>query len=75
VIDKASPRTFARRRGSRSAGVPPFGHGLPILMEEALARVRHRLRAGGDGNTLFAIDPRKLAEATKAPAVTVAQLA
>ena len=31
--------------------------------------------AGGDGNTLFAVDPRKLAEATTARTVTVAELA
>ena len=53
-------------------GVPPFGHGLPLLMDEALLKQHVVYAAGGDGNTLFAVDPRKLAEATGARLIRVA---
>jgi prolyl-tRNA editing enzyme YbaK/EbsC (Cys-tRNA(Pro) deacylase) len=75
VIDKASPDDVRASTGFTVGGVPPFGHGLPVLMDEALCQYDVVYAAGGDGNTLFAIDPRKLAEATGARLVRVAELA
>jgi prolyl-tRNA editing enzyme YbaK/EbsC (Cys-tRNA(Pro) deacylase) len=75
VIDKASPDTVRASTGFAVGGVPPFGHGLPILMDEALLEYEVVYAAGGDGNALFAVDPRKLAEATSARLVTAAELA
>jgi prolyl-tRNA editing enzyme YbaK/EbsC (Cys-tRNA(Pro) deacylase) len=75
VIGKASPDDVRAATGFAVGGVPPFGHGLPVLMDEALLEYDVVYAAGGDGNTLFAIDPRKLAEATNARTVKVAELA
>jgi prolyl-tRNA editing enzyme YbaK/EbsC (Cys-tRNA(Pro) deacylase) len=75
VIDKATPDHVRASTGFAVGGVPPFGHGLPLLMDETLLEYDVVYAAGGDGNALFAIDPRKLAEATAARLVTVAELA
>jgi prolyl-tRNA editing enzyme YbaK/EbsC (Cys-tRNA(Pro) deacylase) len=75
VIDKATPDDVRASTGFAVGGVPPFGHGLPVLLDEALLEYEVVYAAGGDGNTLFSIDPRKLAEATSARMVTVGELA
>ena len=75
VIDQASPEHVRASTGFAVGGVPPFGHGLPVMIDEALFEYDVVYAAGGDGNTLFAVDPRKLAEATDARTVRVAELA
>ena len=75
VIDKATPEDVRASTGFAVGGVPPFGHGLPVMIDEALLEYDVVYAAGGDGNTLFAVDPRRLAEATQARLVTVAELA
>jgi prolyl-tRNA editing enzyme YbaK/EbsC (Cys-tRNA(Pro) deacylase) len=42
-------------------GVPPIGHGLPVVFDTALLDYDVIYAAGGDGNTLFAVSPRQLA--------------
>jgi prolyl-tRNA editing enzyme YbaK/EbsC (Cys-tRNA(Pro) deacylase) len=42
-------------------GVPPIGHGLPVVFDSALLDYEVIYAAGGDGNTLFAVAPRQLA--------------
>jgi prolyl-tRNA editing enzyme YbaK/EbsC (Cys-tRNA(Pro) deacylase) len=42
-------------------GVPPIGHGLPVVFDAALLDYDVIYAAGGDGNTLFAVAPRQLA--------------
>jgi prolyl-tRNA editing enzyme YbaK/EbsC (Cys-tRNA(Pro) deacylase) len=42
-------------------GVPPIGHGLPVLFDTALLDYELIYAAGGDGNTLFEVDSRQLA--------------
>jgi prolyl-tRNA editing enzyme YbaK/EbsC (Cys-tRNA(Pro) deacylase) len=73
VIDQATPDDVRAATGFPVGGVPPFGHGLPVLMDETLLGQDVVYAAGGDGNTLFAIDPRKLADATGARLIRVAQ--
>jgi prolyl-tRNA editing enzyme YbaK/EbsC (Cys-tRNA(Pro) deacylase) len=75
VIDKATPEDVRAATGFSVGGVPPFGHGLPIMLDEALLEYEEVYAAGGDGNTLFAVDPRALADATGARIVRVAELA
>jgi prolyl-tRNA editing enzyme YbaK/EbsC (Cys-tRNA(Pro) deacylase) len=75
VIDKATPDDVRAATGFPVGGVPPFGHGLPVVLDEALLEHDVVYAAGGDGNTLFAVDPRALAEATNARLVKVAELA
>ena len=75
LIDKATPEDVRASTGFAVGGVPPFGHGLPIMIDEALLEYDEVYAAGGDGNTLFAVDPRALADATGARIVRVAELA
>jgi prolyl-tRNA editing enzyme YbaK/EbsC (Cys-tRNA(Pro) deacylase) len=42
-------------------GVPPIGHGLPVVFDSALLEYDVIYAAGGDGNTLFECAPRELA--------------
>lgn len=42
-------------------GVPPIGHGLPVVFDTALLDYEVIYAAGGDGNTLFEVAPRQLA--------------
>ena len=55
-------------------GVPPFGHGLSVILDEALLRHDRVWAAGGDGNTLFEVDPRKLADCVDARVASIAAL-
>jgi prolyl-tRNA editing enzyme YbaK/EbsC (Cys-tRNA(Pro) deacylase) len=75
VIGKATPEDVRAATGFAVGGVPPFGHGLPIMLDQALLEYDEVYAAGGDGNTLFAVDPRALADATGARIVRVAELA
>ncbi len=52
--------------GFAIGGVPPFGHGLPVIFDAALLRHERVWAAAGDANSLFCEDPRKLAECTSA---------
>jgi prolyl-tRNA editing enzyme YbaK/EbsC (Cys-tRNA(Pro) deacylase) len=47
--------------GFAIGGVPPIGHGLPVIFDTALLDYELIYAAGGDGNTLFEVAPRKLA--------------
>ena len=73
VIDKATPDDVRAATGFAVGGVPPFGHGLPIVMDETLLEYDLVYAAGGDGNTLFSVDPNKLADATGASLVRIAE--
>jgi prolyl-tRNA editing enzyme YbaK/EbsC (Cys-tRNA(Pro) deacylase) len=42
-------------------GVPPIGHGLPVVFDAALLDYDLIYAAGGDRNTLFEVKPRELA--------------
>jgi prolyl-tRNA editing enzyme YbaK/EbsC (Cys-tRNA(Pro) deacylase) len=47
-------------------GVPPVGHGLPVVFDEALLRHERVWAAAGDPHSLFCVDPRRLADCTDA---------
>ena len=70
-VRQASPDEVRAATGYAVGGVPPFGHGLPVVFDEALLAYDTIYAAGGDGNTLFAISPRSLSEATGARVVPV----
>lgn len=65
-VRMASPDEVRAATGYPVGGVPPFGHGLPVLFDEWLMRYDRVWAAGGDGNTLFEITPERLAECTRA---------
>jgi prolyl-tRNA editing enzyme YbaK/EbsC (Cys-tRNA(Pro) deacylase) len=58
--------------GFSIGGVPPFGHGLPVVLDEELLDHESVWAAGGDGHSLFEIAPSKLAECTHAVVAPVA---
>ena len=73
VIDKATPDDVRASTGFTVGGVPPFGHGLPVMIDEALLDYDVVYAAGGDGNTLFAVAPRTLADAIGARVARVGE--
>jgi prolyl-tRNA editing enzyme YbaK/EbsC (Cys-tRNA(Pro) deacylase) len=58
---QASPDEVRAATGFAIGGVPPIGHGLPVIFDAALLDYDRIYAAGGDGNTLFEVAPRDLA--------------
>jgi prolyl-tRNA editing enzyme YbaK/EbsC (Cys-tRNA(Pro) deacylase) len=71
-IRQAAPEEVRAATGFPVGGVPPFGHELPVVVDEALLEHKTVWAAGGDGNTLFEVDPRRLVECTAARVEPVA---
>jgi prolyl-tRNA editing enzyme YbaK/EbsC (Cys-tRNA(Pro) deacylase) len=65
----ATPDEVRAATGFSVGGVPPFGHGLPVLFDESLLRYERVWAAGGDANSLFEVDPRELIDCTTAQVV------
>src|ERR687893_353176 len=63
-VRQASPEEVRAATGFSVGGVPPFGHGLPVVLDEALLGFPTVWAAGGDGHSLFAVDPRRLIDCT-----------
>lgn len=66
ALDCAEGRQASREEvraatGFPIGGVPPIGHGLPVVFDSALLDYDVIYAAGGDPNTLFAVAPRQLA--------------
>ena len=57
----ASPDEVRAATGFPIGGVPPIGHGLPVVFDSALLDYERIYAAGGDGNTLFEVNSRELA--------------
>jgi prolyl-tRNA editing enzyme YbaK/EbsC (Cys-tRNA(Pro) deacylase) len=53
-------------------GVAPFGHGLPVIFDEALLRHKRIWAAAGDPHSLFCVEPRELADCVSATVAPVA---
>ncbi len=60
-VRQASPDEVRAATGFAVGGVPPFGHALPVVLDQALLEHELVWAAGGDGHSLFAVDPRELA--------------
>src|SRR3954452_20939170 len=54
---QASPAEVPAATGFPIGGVPPIGHGRPVIFDAALLDYDVVYAAGGDGNTLFEIAP------------------
>ena len=63
---QASPDEVRAATGFPVGGVAPLGHDLPTILDEALLDHQRVWAAGGDGCSLFEVDPRVLAERTGA---------
>src|SRR5215216_7070826 len=59
--------------GFAIGGVPPIGHGLPVIFDTALLEYELIYAAGGDGNTLFAVGSRDLAGSLHALVASVGE--
>ena len=59
--------------GFAIGGVPPFGHDLPVLFDEALLDHERVWAAAGDPHSLFEVDPRELAECIRAGIVALGE--
>jgi prolyl-tRNA editing enzyme YbaK/EbsC (Cys-tRNA(Pro) deacylase) len=57
--------------GFAVGGVPPFGHGLPVVLDESLLGHEQVWAAGGDGHSLFEVSPERLRECTGARVASV----
>lgn len=74
-VAEVRPASEAETRaatGFGAAGVPPFGHGLPVVVDEALLVHATVWTAGGDGYTLVELEPARLASCTAATVAAVA---
>ncbi len=71
-IRQASPEEVRVATGFSVGGVAPFGHDLPVVLDETLLDHPQVWAAGGDGNTLFAVQPQKLASCIAAKVADVA---
>ena len=71
-IRQAAADEVRAATGFPVGGVPPFGHALPVVLDEELLRHDRVWAAGGDGNTLFEVDPRKLADCVDARIASIA---
>jgi prolyl-tRNA editing enzyme YbaK/EbsC (Cys-tRNA(Pro) deacylase) len=76
VLDVAEVRQAAADEvraatGYAIGGVPPFGHDVPVLFDEALLDHERVWAAAGDPHSLFCVDPRELAECIRARVVAV----
>jgi prolyl-tRNA editing enzyme YbaK/EbsC (Cys-tRNA(Pro) deacylase) len=65
-VRQASGDEVRAATGFSPGGVAPFAHGLPVVLDEALLRHDRVYAAGGDGNSLFEVDPQALVSCTNA---------
>jgi prolyl-tRNA editing enzyme YbaK/EbsC (Cys-tRNA(Pro) deacylase) len=73
-IRQASAEEVRAATGFAIGGVPPFGHGLPVVFDEALLRHSRVWAAAGDPHSLFCADPQKLARCTGATVLDVGEV-
>ena len=70
-VRQATPDEVRASTGFAVGGVPPFGHALPVVLDEALLDHELVWAAGGDCHSLFAVDPRGLARCCERVVVAV----
>jgi prolyl-tRNA editing enzyme YbaK/EbsC (Cys-tRNA(Pro) deacylase) len=71
VVRQAAADEVRAATGFAIGGVPPFGHDLPVLLDESLLEHRRVWAAAGDPHSLFEVDPRELARCVEARVVAV----
>ena len=65
-VRQATPDEVRAATGFSVGGVPPFGHDLPVVVDEALLQHERVWAAGGDTHCLFEIEVSRLVECTAA---------
>jgi prolyl-tRNA editing enzyme YbaK/EbsC (Cys-tRNA(Pro) deacylase) len=69
---QATPDEVRAATGFSVGGVPPFGHGLPVVLDETLLEYEMVWAAGGDGHSLFQVEPQRLADCVSATVAPIA---
>lgn len=59
--------------GFAIGGVPPFGHGLPVVFDRALLDHEQVWAAAGDPHSLFRVSPQELLDCTDANVADVGE--
>ncbi len=72
-VTQATPDQVRAATGFAVGGVPPFGHGLAVVLDAALLEHERVWAAAGDGHSLFAVDPRELERCTGATVAAVGE--
>jgi prolyl-tRNA editing enzyme YbaK/EbsC (Cys-tRNA(Pro) deacylase) len=57
--------------GFSIGGVPPLGHSLPVIFDEALLGHERVWAAAGDARSLFCVEPNELVSCTQAQVAAV----
>jgi prolyl-tRNA editing enzyme YbaK/EbsC (Cys-tRNA(Pro) deacylase) len=70
-VRQASAAEVRAATGYAIGGVPPFGHGLPVIFDEALLEHGRVWAAAGDPHSLFCVASSRLAECTGARVLDV----
>jgi prolyl-tRNA editing enzyme YbaK/EbsC (Cys-tRNA(Pro) deacylase) len=70
-VRQAAPDEVRAATGYAVGGVPPFGHDVPVLFDEALLRHERIWAAAGDPHSVFEVDPHELARCVGARVVAV----
>jgi prolyl-tRNA editing enzyme YbaK/EbsC (Cys-tRNA(Pro) deacylase) len=70
-VRQATPQEVCAATGFRVGGVPPLGHGLPVVLDASILREDAVWAAGGDGHSLFKVDPVRLVGCTGARVASV----
>ena len=71
-VRQATPEEVRAATGFPVGGVAPFGHGLPVVFDQTLLEHDCVWAAGGDGHSLFEVDPKALAGCTSATVAAIA---
>lgn len=72
-VRQAGAEEVRAATGFAIGGVPPFGHDLPVLFDEALLHHERVWAAAGDPHSLFEVDPRELAKCIGARVVPLGE--
>jgi prolyl-tRNA editing enzyme YbaK/EbsC (Cys-tRNA(Pro) deacylase) len=67
----ASASEVRAATGCPIGGVPPFGHGLPVVLERSLLDHATVWTTAGDGSTVVEVETARLADCTSATVATV----
>ena len=70
-VRQAGAQEVRAATGFAIGGVPPFGHGLPVVFDRALLDHERVWAAAGDPHSLFCVEPGKLLDCTGASVADV----
>lgn len=70
-LRQATPDEVRAATGFSIGGVPPFGHDLPVVLDEVLLAHERVWVAGGDSHCLFEIEVSRLVRCTSATVAAV----